>query len=125
MKPFCPHCGYDIALDAPILLNGFSMLSPGSPLFYEDVPLKLTGFEKSLCWTLMKACPDPVRVDVILDRIGSEASYNGISVLLTRIRKKLRDLDVELPVRATYHHGARGYLWELEGVNVAAKTIAP
>lgn len=36
----CPHCGYDLVKDAPIILNDFSMLGPLSPLYYRGQPIE-------------------------------------------------------------------------------------
>lgn len=125
MNAFCPHCGYDLARDAPLFLNGFSMLGPDSPLYYNGQRIRLTGMEAALCWTLMKACPRPVRIDVILDRIGSEGEYNCISVLLTRIRKKLKAIGVTMPIEPMRHHGGRGYTWVVgAGNEVTEETVS-
>jgi hypothetical protein len=45
----------------------------------------------------MKACPRPVRFDVILDRIDSDSEGNVIDVYMSRIRKKLRAIDAPIP----------------------------
>jgi hypothetical protein len=54
---FCPHCGSDIRLDQPILLNDFSMFGDGYPLVYRGKPVHLTPGQSALCWTLLKAYP--------------------------------------------------------------------
>jgi DNA-binding response OmpR family regulator len=95
---FCPHCGYDLRLDTPILLNDFSMMSSYSHLRWRGEAIPLTSSERLLCYTLMKAYPSPVKLGVILDRIGSEASGNVIDVYVCRIRKKLRKIGAPNPI---------------------------
>jgi DNA-binding response OmpR family regulator len=48
----------------------------------------------------MKAYPDPVRVDVLLDRLDSEATGNAVEVYIHRIRKKLRAIGAPNPIVA-------------------------
>jgi DNA-binding response OmpR family regulator len=93
----CPHCGFDLAKDQPIILNDFSMLSPIAPLCYRGQPLNLTSAARTLCWTLMKSFPRPVRQEVILDRLDSEALGNVVDVYLSRIRRELRRIGAPIP----------------------------
>lgn len=110
MSKMCPQCGYDLIIDQPVIINNFSMLGAHAPLSYKGQPIKLTGAERSLCWTLMKAFPRAVRRDVILDRMGSEALYEVIDVHLCRIRKKLRSIGAPIPFQPTVD---RGLVWLL------------
>jgi DNA-binding response OmpR family regulator len=113
-KPFCPHCGYDLVHDQPIILNDFSMLSSHSPLLYRGQPIKLSAAMRSLCWTLMKSYPRPVREDVILDRMGSEAEGNVIDVYMSRIRKALREIKAPIPFEnVTSKLEMRAIVWKL------------
>lgn len=112
--PFCPHCGYDLVHDAPIILNEFSMLGPVSPLTVNGESVKLTFSELQLCWALMKSFPTPVRTDVLLERIGSEATTNAIHVYVCRIRKKLKAMGAPNPIKcAATYGGCRAYTWVL------------
>lgn len=107
---FCPHCGADIRLDAPISLNDFSMYGDGYPLCYQGTPLPLTPSQNSICWTLLKAYPLIVRTDAIILRVGSESESNAIEVQLSRIRSKLRRLGIPNPIETVW---GRGYRWSL------------
>jgi DNA-binding response OmpR family regulator len=114
-QPFCPHCGFDLVQDAPILLGDFAMMSSISPLQWQGHSIKLTAAERNLMWTLMKAAPRPVRFDVILDRIGSESEGNVIDVYMSRIRKKLRDLGAPVPFDSLKaNNGYRALYWKLK-----------
>jgi DNA-binding response OmpR family regulator len=88
--PFCPHCGYDLQLDAAILINDFSMMSSNAPLYWRGERISLTDSERILCYTLMRAYPSAVKSATLLDRIDSEATANVIDVFICRIRKKFR-----------------------------------
>lgn len=112
MTPICPHCGYDIRQDQPIFINGYSMYSPGSQLCWMGLPLNLTGYERNMCWSLMKAFPEPVRIDVLLDRMGSEGTEQNVQVFICRVRKKLAEIGAPDPFKPTRHRGRRAYCWD-------------
>jgi hypothetical protein len=76
----CPGCGFDLALDQPVIINDFSMLSAMSPLYYRGNPIKLTFSERTVVWAMMKAFPRPVSHEVMLNRLDSEAEGNVIDV---------------------------------------------
>jgi DNA-binding response OmpR family regulator len=110
----CPHCGYDLVRDAPILLNDFSMLSSMSPLCYLGQPIKLTPAERNVAWTIFKSYPRAVTIDVILDRLESEAEGNVIDVYLSRIRTKLREIGAPIPFEAAGGKlGRRAVSWRI------------
>lgn len=103
---FCPHCGYDLVLDAPVLINDFSMMGAMSQLWWRDQPIgTLTGTERMICYTLMKAYPAAVRTSVILDRIDSEGEGKILNVYVFRIRKKLREAGAPNPIQAMLGRG--------------------
>lgn len=104
---FCPHCGSDLKADAPIMLNEFSMFGDGYPLCYNGKPVKLTPTENALIWTLLKAYPNTVRADAMLNRIGSEGNYNTVTVLISRIRRKLKAAAVPNHIETMWGTGVR------------------
>lgn len=113
--PFCPGCGRDLMIDQPIILNDFAMMGPMSPLTFKGTTIKLTTAERNLIWTLMKACPRPVRFDVILDRIDSESVGNVIDVYMSRIRKKLRAIKAPIPFESLKERtGYRALYWKMK-----------
>lgn len=113
--PFCPHCGYDLHLDQPVILNDFAMFGAGAPLVYKGLPLPqpLTPAEAAVVWTLLKACPDPVATPVILERVSDSESINVVNVLICRIRKKLRVAGAPEMIGRTVHRGKNCYVWQL------------
>lgn len=114
-EPFCPHCGCDLMKDQPIILNDFAMMGPMSPLTYKGDTIKLATAERNLVWTLMKACPRPVRFDVILARIDSESEGNVIDVYMSRIRTKLRAIGAPIPFESLKERaGYRALYWKMK-----------
>lgn len=112
-KGFCPHCGYDLRPDTPVFINNFTMFGPASQLMYDQTIVKLTESERFVCWTLLKAYPEAVTQEVILDRMGSDAMGNVINVYVCRIRKKLREIGAPNPIEPTYNKaGRRAYRWK-------------
>lgn len=105
---FCPHCGYDLVRDTPVLINDFSMWNSSSPLYWRDKMIKLTDSERIICYTLMRAYPGAAKVDTLLDRIGSDAETNIIEVFVCRARRKIRTAGGPNPIGTIY---PRKYVW--------------
>lgn len=123
--PLCPHCGYDLRLDTPVLIDDFSMMSSVAVLRWEGEAVKLTGSERILVYTLMKAYPAPVRLSVILDRMDSDATGNVIDVYLCRIRKKLRAIGAPNPIASVRNRGReRMFAWVTGDEYAAASKTA-
>lgn len=111
-RAMCPHCGYDLRLDTPILIDDFIMMSSMAPLNWRGQNINLTGSERIICYTLMKTYPLPVRLPVILDRLDSEATGNVVDVYICRIRRKLRDVGAPNPIKAVRNRGhGRVFTW--------------
>jgi DNA-binding response OmpR family regulator len=110
VKHFCPNCGTNVMRDAPILLNDFSMMGESFPLMFRNIPIKLTFGESSICWSLMKAYPDPVKCSVLLDRVDSDGTPNVCQVLICRIRAKIAKNGAPNPIETVHR---RGYRWRL------------
>jgi DNA-binding response OmpR family regulator len=88
------------------------MMSPTGYLYWGMEVVALTASERSICYSLMKAYPDPVRVDVLLDRLDSEATGNAVDVYVHRIRKKLKTLGAPNPISAMRNRNhPRAYIW--------------
>lgn len=107
----CPHCGYDLLLDAPILIDDFSMMSLISNLWWRETPVPMTASEKVICYTLMKAYPLPVRRSVILERLDSESDGKIIDVYVCRLRKKLRAIGAPNPIEMAQSRFERALVW--------------
>lgn len=113
--PLCPHCGYDLIVDQPIIINDWAMMSPVTPLRYRGHPITLTGSERNIVWTVMKMCPQPVAFDVILERLGSESTGNLIDVYMSRMRKKFAAADMPMPIAAArLSVGRRSLYWKMD-----------
>jgi hypothetical protein len=117
-RAFCPHCGFDIAPIQPVIINDFSMIAEGSPLLFRGQSVRLTSSESSMCWSLMRAFPGAVRIDVLLDRMGSDGGPEGIQVFVHRVRKKLKAIGAPDPFEPARDMHQRAYRWTTkEGSN--------
>lgn len=111
--PVCPCCGYDLAVDKPVMINDFSMIGAGYPLVYKGTPVRLTGAQALVCWALMKAYPRHLTISALLERVTiDKENDNLISVHVSRVRKKLRAIGAPNPIRTM----SRAYIWEPRGV---------
>jgi hypothetical protein len=108
---------FDLAVpDQPVIINDFSMLSAMSPLYFKGNPIKLTFSERTVVWAMMKAFPQPVSHEVMLNRLDSEAEGNVIDVYASRIRKKLRAAGAPIPFESHgsgRNAGRRAFCWIL------------
>jgi DNA-binding response OmpR family regulator len=111
----CPGCGRDLVADQPVILNGFSMLSESSPLYFNGKAIRLTGSERVVVWSMMKAFPMPVTHQAMLNRLDSDAEGNVIDVYCSRIRAKLRAVGAPIPFesRSAAKFGRRQLCWVL------------
>jgi DNA-binding response OmpR family regulator len=107
---FCPHCGSDLKVDAPILFDNFSMFGDGYPLLYKQRLVPLTPGQASLVWTLLKAFPHAVKDDTIINRIGSDCGSNVIDVMVSRIRATFRRMGIPNHIETVR---GRGFRWSL------------
>lgn len=108
---FCPHCGFDLVADAP-LISGEWTLSPGLAVLGGEL-LMLSAQEAALLFTLAKARGAPVRVEVIGARIsGCEDPAALASVVLSRVAAKL---GTSTPFENVW---GRGYRWKAGPVAV-------
>lgn len=97
------------------MINDYSMMGSLSFLWWKDKPVtSMTVSERTVCYTLMKAYPNPVKIGVILDRLGSESMGNVADVHICRIRKKLREVGSPNPILPTRNRcivGERAFMW--------------
>lgn len=110
---FCPHCGFDLVVDTPILLNDYSMIGAGRPLMYKGRKVTLTPAEALICWSLMKAYPEPVTRMTLAERIGSQDGKDPdrlIMVLVWRIRNKLKVDRLPIPIETI--PDMHSYIWD-------------
>jgi len=105
------------------MIDDFYMAAPLAQLRWKGGPVPLTGSESQLVWALMKAYPNPVKIEVILDRIGSDSTYNAVQVFIHRIRKKLKAMGAPNPIVSARHQGSnRAYVWKPGGDHVVRST---
>lgn len=112
MKHFCPSCGFDLHADEPAELAGFRMQGAGGVLTYNEQMIPLTAQQADLCWTLMKASPNVVGIDALMNRISNDAQNEMLAVLVHRIRRKFKDAGAPDPIESVRK---RGYRWITPG----------
>lgn len=102
---FCPGCGHDLIADAPIVIDEWSTYGDGFPILYNGQALVLPPAQRQVIHTLMKAYPRVVKVDAILNRIGSEGSAQVIAVHTSRLKRTLLALGIPCPVMNLFGEG--------------------
>lgn len=114
-RPICPCCGTDIVVDAPIMINDFAMNGAGHPLFYRAKQVRLSHGEALICWALMKAYPHHLSIDVLGERLDTDAEdiANNIRALISKIRRKLAELGAPNVIYTLKYHHA--YVWNPRG----------
>lgn len=111
----CPHCGYDLVADVVIEKDGFT-LDPRGEISFNSTVIALTSGEVAVLMTIAKAGGRWMRAAVVGDRMSEcENPENMVAVLLSRARRKFRELDIPFPVdsrrgRACAEFGG-GYRW--------------
>lgn len=111
LRHFCPNCGWNVDRDSPVIINDFSMAAEGRPLLYKGKRVPLTPSEERVCWSLLKAYPDHVKLDTLAIRCGSQGYSDTIKVYVCRIRRKLRALGC---ANAIDNIWGRGYRWHVD-----------
>lgn len=98
-EAICPHCGFDLQAVQTLRIGEWTAFRSGHIAFRDDVlPLGSAG---RIVQALMRSYPNPLRREVLADRLGcSDAS---LSVILSKVRRVLRE------------HGARDMIVLLRG----------
>ena len=120
-RSFCPRCGADICLDEPIRIDDFSMIGDGYPLVWRGHLIQLTRGERIVVWSRLNAYPDHVSKPVLLDRLDSEGMNNTISVMISRIRGRLRAVGAPDAIETIW---GKGHRWKPGGGDAVAATLA-
>ena len=104
----CAHCGVNIIQDEPIILGDFQMLAEDMPLQFKGRAIRLTEGEMIIVWSLLKSYPYPLKSDALLNRMDSEGTNNNVSVMIHKIRNKLKKATGRQPIENVF---GRGYCW--------------
>lgn len=107
MNALCPHCGFDLKRDAPVQLGAFNMAGAGAHLYHAGIIVPLTPQQREICWALMKASPVPVKADVLMLRIGSEAEANLLNAQISKIRSVFHQAGLICPITTM----RKSYAW--------------
>lgn len=106
MSGICPHCGYDLAVDEPVVIGALS-IDPRGPIIWHGSELALTPYERVLLTSVAKAYPQALEKLVLADRMGSDSDWNSIEVLIHRVRRKLAHGGHDVPLKTERGIGLR------------------
>jgi DNA-binding response OmpR family regulator len=90
MTAVCPCCGFDLALDEPVI-TGAMQFDPRGDVLWRGEKLNLTSSERIILGTLLKESPRHVSEAVLHERIDYEGDSHIAHVMICRLRKKLGD----------------------------------
>lgn len=107
---FCPHCGTDLERLTPVALGTFRF-DPNGEFTVGGRIVRLTPSERITVQTLIEAYPRHVSRYVLLERMDSRGDGNTLSVLLHRLRRKLRAAGAGDAIDSLPGQGCR---WNLE-----------
>lgn len=97
MTSLCPHCGFDLKQDEPII-DGDWAIDPRGSVAYQGRDIPLTGQEARIFFAIAKAGGRPITRWVIAERLFPDAeSLNLVAAHKTRIEAKLRNLGIPIP----------------------------
>lgn len=88
----CPHCGFDLALDG-VIHRPEIFFDPRGDIMFRGKLLALTPAERIVLGTLLREAGRYVGAVALRERIGSEAEGNVVTVMISKIRAKLRAID--------------------------------
>lgn len=101
VSAFCPHCGYNLRADEPIV-SGVWRITPYS-VEYNGRLIPLTASQNIMLHSIAAAGGEPVKPRVLAERIDSNTDGNVVQVLMVRIRKALPGV----PIKTVWNAGYR------------------
>ena len=106
MTAICPHCGYNLAADAPYV-RGLWHLDPqaGRATFGNRIIVTRASWVRVL-HTLAAASPSIVKPDALLNRVSASEDLNTIRVIIAQIKRKW-PVAVPWPIESVCGHGYR------------------
>lgn len=106
MSGMCPHCGYNLEADAPIV-RGKWRLEPNS-CRYGRTTISLTPVEAGVLYAIAKGAGGWVKAEAIQNRVTDAEGGKIVAVMVYRIRKKL---GAKCPIEGSRGRSGRGYRW--------------
>lgn len=101
-RALCPHCGFDLARDKPIVIGDWRMTPVEAE--YQGRRVNITRQQAFALFTIAKARPHPISSEAMLNRISSGETENVVSVVMCKLRRRLPT------VPFVTQHGS-GYRW--------------
>jgi DNA-binding response OmpR family regulator len=103
----CPHCGYSLAADAIIALDGFE-IDPRGKVAWQGARLALTGQQAEILHVIAAGEGRPVKIEIISERLGHDGNSDIVHVQVCRLRRNLREAGAPNVIKST---GARSFFW--------------
>lgn len=109
MTAICPHCGYDLVKDEPIVIGAYRYV-PRLGLFHQGRRIDLTGKGLEIAVALFRARGQVLTLDALALRLGNDSlSFsNLIAVYLNRMRSAWGRLGEPFPIERVR---GRGLYW--------------
>ena len=110
---FCPGCGRNLVAEKPIELGALTF-EPHGFIWWHDQVARVTAAQHELLAGLVHAGGAIVRRSILAERIGNDTDGNVVEVLMSRLRRALRDVGAPADVIQTWPR--RGYRLNLEAL---------
>lgn len=109
MKHTCPHCGFDLTRDETLTLGRWRLV-PRDAAYYDDVPVVTRATWLNIMLVLAREQGRALRAETLLNRVSDSDDPNVIAVQVSRLKKSLRTMGIETPIKARY---CTGYYWNV------------
>jgi DNA-binding response OmpR family regulator len=110
MTPICLHCGYDLATDELITLDGFT-LDPRGVTDFNGQAVQLTRAQSIILASIAKVAPRPISYAALVDRAGIDGQHerNILAAQVCHMRNRFDAYGIPMPIIAV--RGV-GYQWK-------------
>jgi len=110
MMHTCPSCGFDLQSESEITLGRWRIV-PRDAAYYDGVPVVTRATWLNIMLSLARENGRALRAETLLNRVSDSDDTNIIAVHLSRIKKSLRALGIETPIKVRY---CTGYYWRVD-----------
>jgi DNA-binding response OmpR family regulator len=107
----CEHCSQPVfAKDVPYVRGDISIHLSRREVIYKGQEMRFTPVETEILQLLVKRAPNTVRAETIQMLFFDEkaSAVNMVAVLMSRIRKKFREVGFD---NAITTHWGQGFVW--------------
>lgn len=105
----CPSCGFNLTRDEIVEIDGWR-IDPRGIAEYDGRAIHFAPAQLIILHSIAMMRGRIAARDAILNRMGTEAEPNILSVLVCRIRRTINAAGIPSPIKTVC---GRGYRWEL------------